>query len=93
MEKEEAKQIELLDLEIEDLLRFIISLTSTKAIQYLGVSVKQNKTQKKDLKRARDAIDTTTILVEKLESYINEDEKKELTQMISNLQLSYVRES
>jgi hypothetical protein len=93
MEKEEAQQLELLDLEIEDLLSFIISLTSTKAIQYLGVSIKQDQKQKKDLKRARVAIDTTVMLAEKLEPFINENEKKKLKHMISNLQLSYVKES
>ena len=92
MEKE-SQQIELLDLEIEDLLSFIIGLTSTKAIQYLGLPIKPDQKPEKDLQRARVAIDTTNLLVEKLELYINDDEKKELKDMISNLQLSYVRES
>ena len=92
MEKE-SQQIELLDLEIEDLLSFIIGLTSTKAIQYLGVPIKPDQKPEKDLQRARVAIDTTNLLVEKLELYINDDEKKKLKHMISNLQLSYVRES
>jgi hypothetical protein len=93
MEKEDIQQIELLDLEIEDLLNFIIGLTSTKAIQYLGVPIKQDQKPEKDLKRARVAIDTTNLLVRKLEPYIDENEKKQLKQMISNLQLSYVKES
>jgi hypothetical protein len=93
MEKEETQQIELLDLEIENLLSFIIGLTSTKAVQYLGAPIKPDQKPEKDLKRARVAIDTTNLLVEKLEPYINEDEKKRLKQMITNLQLSYVKES
>jgi hypothetical protein len=31
------EQIELLDLEIDSLLRFFVSITSSKALQYLGV--------------------------------------------------------
>lgn len=92
MEKEDTK-IELLDLEIEDLLSFIIGLTSTKAIQYLGVPINSNQKSQKDLNRARVAIDTTNLLLEQLEPYLNDDEKKQLKQMISNLQLSFVKES
>ena len=88
MEKEGAQQIELLDLEIEDLLSFIIGLTSTKAVQYLGAPIKPDQKPEKDLKRARVAIDTTNLLVEKLEPFINENEKKRLKQMRTNLQRS-----
>jgi hypothetical protein len=92
MEKEDT-HIELLDLEIEDLLGFIIGLTSTKAIQYLGVAIKPEQISEKDLKRARVAIDTTSLLIEQLDPYLNEDEKKQYKQMLSNLQISYVKES
>ncbi|MFC1803800.1 DUF1844 domain-containing protein [Thermoproteota archaeon] len=93
MEKEETQQIELPDLEIEEILSFIIGLTSSKAIQYLGIPLKPDQESEKDLIRARVAIDTTSLLVDKLEPYINEEELKQLKQMVTNLQLSYVRES
>jgi hypothetical protein len=93
MENKDIQQIELLDLEIEDLLNLIIGLTSTKAIQYLGMPIKQDEKPEKDLKRARVAIDTTNLLVQMLEPYIDGNKKQQLIQMISNLQLSYVKES
>ena len=90
---EEPNHIELLDLEIESILNFIIGLTSTKAYQYLGIPIKQGNKPVKDLVKARLAIDTTIFLVEKLEPYLDEEQNKQLKQIISNLQFTYLRES
>jgi len=90
---ENPNHIDLLDLEIESILNFFIGLTSTKAYQYLGVPTKQGNKHVKDLEKARLAIDTTIFLVDKLEPYLKEEQNKQLKQIISNLQFTYLRES
>jgi hypothetical protein len=90
---EEPNHIELLDLEIDSIVNFIIGLTSTKAYQYLGIPIKQGNKPVKDLEKARLAIDITIFLVEKIEPYIDEEQNKQLIQIISNLQFTFLRES
>lgn len=89
----ETQQVDLLDLNIDSILSFFIGVLSTKALQYLGLPVNKSEESEKDLEKARLAIDTTIILVEKLEPLTNEEEKKQLRQVISNLQFSFLRES
>jgi hypothetical protein len=90
---EEHQQVELLELEIESILSFFIGVTSTKALQYLGMPIKPDKEPSKDLERARLAIDTTAFMIDKLEPYVDDEERKQLKQVISNLQFSFLRES
>ena len=90
---DEFQQVELLDLEIESILSFFIGVLSTKSLQYLGVPVKQGEEPEKDLKKARLAIDTTSLMVEKIEPYIDQEELDQLKQVVSNLQFAYLRES
>ena len=87
------EQIELLDLDIDSLLSFFIGITSTKALQYLGIPLKEGEEPEKDLDKARLSIDTTILLMEKLEPYMEEEEKVQLKQVISNLQFTFLRES
>ena len=90
---DETQQVDLLDLNIDSILSFFIGVLSTKALQYLGLPVNKGEESEKDLEKARIAIDTTIILVEKLEPLSNEEEKKQLRLVISNLQFSFLRES
>ena len=90
---DEFQQVELLDLEIESILSFFIDVLSTKSLQYLGVPVKEGTEPEKDLKKARLAIDTTSLMVEKLEPFIEQEEHSQLKQVVSNLQFTYLRES
>jgi len=90
---DEFQQVELLDLEIEAILSFFIGVLSTKSLQYLGVPVKQGEEPEKDLQKARLAIDTTSVMVDKLEPFIDQAEHTQLKQVVSNLQFAYLRES
>ncbi|MBD3173374.1 DUF1844 domain-containing protein [Candidatus Bathyarchaeota archaeon] len=90
---DEFQQIDLLDLEIEEIFRFFIGLTSNKALQYLGISLKEGETVEKDLVRSRLAIDITDYLVKKMDPYLEDEEETHLKQMVSNLQFTYFRES
>jgi len=90
---DDFQQVELLDLEIESILSFFISILSTKSLQYLGVQVKEGEEPEKDLQKARLAIDTTSMIIEKLEPFIEQEEHTQLKQVVSNLQFAYLRES
>jgi Domain of unknown function (DUF1844) len=90
---DEFQQLELLDLEIESILSFFIGVLSTKSLQYLGVQVKEGEEPEKDLQKARLAIDTTSMIIEKLEPFIEQEEHTQMKQVVSNLQFSYLRES
>jgi hypothetical protein len=89
----ENNQLYLMNLEIEEIIQFFLSVTSTKAVQYLGVPMIEGQEEKKDLVKARLAIDCTKVLVEKLEPYVSDEELKQLNSVISNLQFAYIRES
>lgn len=93
MSSNQAPPVELLSLDIDQVLQFFLSITSTKAAQYLGVSLIEGHEGEKDLEKARLSIDCTKFLVDKLQPYVTEDESKQLDAVVSNLQFAYVRES
>ena len=88
-----GQPVELLQLDIEEILQFFISVTSTKSVLYLGAKLAEDKEPTKDLEKARVAIDTTKMLVEKLQPFISEEELKQLDEVVSNLQFAYVKEA
>lgn len=90
---DEPEQLDLLSQDIESILSFFIGLTSTKALQYLGISVDEGIEHEKDLDRARISIDVVGVLVEKLMPFTNDEEKAQLKQIVSNLQFAFLRES
>jgi len=92
MSDQGGPQVELLQLEIEEILQFFISVTSTKSALYMGARLTADQEPSKDLAKARIAIDTTKMLVETLQPLISEDEAKQLNEVVSNLQLAYVNE-
>ena len=89
----ETQPIELLDMDIESILSFFIGLTSTKALEYLSIPIKEGKETEKDLDKARLSIDVTSFLADKLTPYMEEEEQKQLKQVVSNLQFAFLRES
>ena len=93
MSDQGGEQVALLQLDIEEILQFFISVTSTKSVLYLGAKLTADEEPKKDLEKARIAIDATRMLVETLQPLISEDEAKQLNDVVSNLQLAYVREA
>ncbi len=93
MSSDQAPPVEILSLEMDQLMEFFLSITSTKAAQYLGVPMDEGLDGVKDLEKARLAIDCTQFLVEKLQPYVTEEESKQLNFVVSNLQLAYVKES
>jgi len=90
---DDAQPIELLDMEIESMLSFFLGLTSTKALEYLGVPLKEGKEADKNLEKARLSIDVTSFIVDKLEPFVGSEEQKQLKQVVSELQFAFLRES
>jgi hypothetical protein len=93
MSSDKAPPVELLSLEMDQIMEFFLSITSTKAAQYLGVPMVKELEGAKDLEKARLAIDCTKFLVEKLQPFVTDEESKQLNAVVSNLQFAYVRES
>lgn len=90
---DDREQVDLFSLEMDQILQFFLSVTSTKAAMYLGAPLPDGSEGSKDMEKARLAIDCTKFLVEKLQPYISEEEAKQLNAVVSNLQFAYVRES
>jgi hypothetical protein len=88
-----GQQVALLQLDIVEILQFFISVTSSKSVLYLGAKLTADQEPNKDLEKARIAIDTTKMLVEKLRPFISEPESKQLNEVVSNLQFAYVKEA
>ena len=93
MSDQGGQQVALLQLEIEEILQFFISVTSTKSVLYLGAKLTADQEPTKDLEKARIAIDTTKMLVKKLQPLISKEESKQLNDVVSNLQLAYIKEA
>lgn len=92
MSDQGGEQVALLQLDIEEILQFFISVTSSKSVLYMGARLTADQEPNVDLSKARIAIDTTKMLVETLQPLISEDEAKQLNEVVSNLQLAYVNE-
>jgi hypothetical protein len=89
----EDQKVAIMDLEIDQLLGFFISICSTKAMQYMGFKIKHDKEPEKDLKKASLAIDCTCLMVEKIEPFVSGEEIKALQSMIADLKLNFVKVS
>lgn len=91
---EEQRAPTLADLDIYDTLRFMIGLLNQAAWIHLGLVVPPGASEARtDLVQARVAIDSLEALVEKLMPKAKDDEKRELTTMLANLRINYVRKA
>ena len=92
-EGEDQQQVALMDLEIDQIMGFFASVCSTKAMAYMGFQLNPDKEPVKDLIKASLAIDCTSFMVEKLNPFVSEEERKALQSMVSDLKLNYVKVS
>jgi len=82
------------DIDVYMILGFTIRSLEEKAWETMGIRLAPGaKELKKDLVQAKLAVDTITFLVDKLNSQMDEDEKKAAKAMVSNLQINFVRHS
>lgn len=90
--EEPSEQIPALD--AYSTLRWCIGLLSAQAWQWLGlVAYPGSGEVKKDLEQARLSIDSVAALVERLAPRVEESEKRELENLVSNLRLNFVNQS
>jgi len=85
--------LDLASLDIEDLLGVFIGVLSGKALEHMGVPIKEGEEPKKDLRRASVAINSMSCLVDQLEPLVSEEAAKQYRSLVGDLQLSYVRVS
>ncbi len=78
---------------VEELLALFIGVLSGKALEYMGISVKEGEEQDKDLRRASVAINSMSCLVDQLEPLVSEEAVQQYRSLVSDLQLNYVRVS
>ena len=85
--------LDLASLDVEDLLGVFIGVLSGKALEHMGVPIKEGEEQEKDLRRASVAINSMSCLVDQLEPLVSEEAAKQYRSLVGDLQLSYVRVS
>ncbi|MCK4581860.1 DUF1844 domain-containing protein [Candidatus Bathyarchaeota archaeon] len=85
--------LDLASLDIEDLLGVFIGVLSGKALEHMGVLIKEGEEPEKDLRRASVAINSMSCLVDQLEPLVSEEAAKQYRSLVGDLQLSYVRVS
>jgi hypothetical protein len=74
------------------LLSLFINILSSKAWQHLGIRVKPGtETVERDLERAKIAIDCIAFLIDKLDTQLQDSEKKRLRNLLTDLQINFVR--
>ena len=89
----EEQGLDLASLSVEDLLALFIGLLSGKALEHMGLPVKEGEEPEKDLRRASAAINSMSCLVDQLEPMVSEEAVKRYRSLVSDLQLNYVRVS
>jgi hypothetical protein len=92
---ENEKKPTMLDITSLDtyvLLGLFINVLSSQAWQHMGLRVKpETEKIEKDFERAQVAIDCIAFLTDKLEPHIQEGERKKLRNLLSDLQINFVR--
>lgn len=85
--------LDLSSLDIEDLIGIFVGVLSGKALEHMGLPVKEGEEPEKDLRRASVAINSMSCLVDQLEPLVSEEAAKQHRSLVGDLQLSYVRVS
>ena len=86
--------LDLTALDLDQLLGLFIGILSAKAWQNMGLRLTPGKEEtQKDLVKAAAAIDTITVMVDKLAPRLPEEELTGLRAMLADLQINYARQS
>jgi len=94
-EKKEKDEQKLLEepVSIKDILLMTILSLEGKAWAYLGlISHPETQKPKKDLNEAKLAIDSIDMLFKLMAPLLNNDEKKDIQNRLTNLRLNFVKE-
>ncbi len=92
--KDSPQPLDLTALDIDQLLGLFIGILSAKTWQYMGLRLTPGKEEaEKDLVKAAAAIDTITVMVDKLAPRLPEDELATLRALVADLQINYARQT
>lgn len=92
--KEKTLAFDIAALNTPVLISLFINILSAKAWQHMGLQVKPGTDKiEKDLELAKLAISSVEALIEKLEPQINEDEKKKLKALLTDLQINFAKQA
>src|SRR4030042_1499741 len=91
-EEETTTAPDITSLDTYVLLGLFINILSAQAWQHMGLRLKPGANNiEKDLKRANTAIDCIAFLVNKLEPEIPENERRQLRNLLTDLQVNFVQ--
>jgi len=89
---EQPLTLDITSLDTYSLLALFANILSAQAWQHMGLRVKPGSDQiERDLERARTAIDCVAFLLNKLEAHVPESEGKRLNNLLTDLQINFVR--
>ena len=81
-------------LDVYGLMKWVIGLMASAAWQYMGLMTNPSSGKiEKDLIQAKIAIDVVTFLGDKAASHLPEDERKNIRNLINDLQVNFVKHS
>jgi hypothetical protein len=90
---QEPRPVDISRLDLYQLLELFVMLLSEQAWRYIGLRVNPGTSEiKKDLVKAHVAIDCIISLVDKMEPYIEDEEKERLRRLITDLQINYAEQ-
>jgi hypothetical protein len=91
-EQEKSPPLDITSLDTYALLGLFINILSSQAWQHMGLRLKPGADKiEKDFKRANVAIDCIAFLVDKLEPEVSESERKQLRNLLTDLQINFVQ--
>jgi len=91
--EQEPVPVDVSFLDIYQLLELFVVLLSEQAWRYIGLRVYPGTNEiKKDLVKARLAIDCIMSIVDKMEPFIDDTEKDRLRTLITDLQINYAEQ-
>ena len=89
---EAAEEMPVVELDVHDTLRFVASVLIEQAWVQLGLRKPPGVEEvKQDLPQAKLAIDTVEFVIGKLEPNLNSREKTELSNVLNDLRINYVK--
>jgi hypothetical protein len=91
-ENRQPEMVDIASLNVYSLLSLFVGLLAEKAWQTMGLRTKPGTDKvETDFDQARVAIDTVGFFVEKLQSRLPDDQKRQLEGLVADLKLNYVR--
>jgi hypothetical protein len=91
-ENEKPLAFDITSLDTYVLLALFVNILSSQAWEHMGLRVKPGTDKvERDLERAKTAIDCIAFLIDKLDDHIQGSEKKRLKNLLTDLQINFVR--